>query len=102
MGRYQFAENSLYEVAWERMDCGATTSYREDIYILKKGESISWFSNPILRADKSEGLRVSWLTPNQVEITFSNARIHSFKNYWYNQHANGLETISILLKQATE
>jgi hypothetical protein len=99
MGRYSFSQKSSYEVVWERMDCGATTSYRDDIHILKKGENISWFTDPILRADKSDGLKVSWLAANQIEINFNSARIHKFKNYWYNQQDNDLEIINVSLKE---
>ena len=95
IGRYQFSNDSLY-------DCGATTSYRDDIYILKKDENISWFSSPILSADKSDGLKIIWLSPNKVEIKFNNARIHGFKNYWYNQRDKGLDTINIFLNQVSE
>ncbi len=81
--RYSFMKHSRYEAVVKSMDCGATTSTKSAVYLLKKNDEISWWDKPVLVADKLEEFSLRWESEACLTFNFKKARIHEFKNFWY-------------------
>ena len=71
------------ELLIKSKDCGATTSKVKKIYIVKKDKEVSFWSSPVLFAEKFENLSIVWEHEDKVTITYSRAVIREFQNNWY-------------------
>lgn len=76
--------DSMVEAILVRANAGATTSYVYSLYIVPTGEK-KIKGNELFRADKVEGLDISWKENRYLEIKFKKGRIFYFKNFWLSE-----------------
>ena len=60
--------------------CGATVSNIHNVSIIEKNHKIKE-GNIVLKADKVEDLILLWRDNENLEISYTNARIWNFKNF---------------------
>ena len=70
-----------------RGNCGATTSFTENIFIVPAGEKTPKPKDDYQRflADHVDGLELEWREPKVLEIKYNVARIFKFTNFWQSQ-----------------
>jgi hypothetical protein len=75
------------EVVHVRGNCGATTSYSENIFIVPIGDKTpkSKDGNQAFLADHVDGLNLVWREPRVLEIHYKEARIFNFTNFWHSK-----------------
>lgn len=62
-------------------NCGATTSYVYNIFLVSKGKSIGK-ADPVFRADHVKDLTMQWQATKRLELRYKEARIFHFSNFW--------------------
>ena len=85
-------ENNKAEFIHVRRNCGATTGYSHHVYIIPVSESYE-NHEPILVADKANNLSLSWREGPELVISYDNARIFSFTNFWRSKKLNNYKYI---------
>jgi len=63
-----------------KANCGATTSYVYKVAIVPFGEEV--LDNYVFLADKPNWLEVHWVENKQLSITYNEARIFQYTNFW--------------------
>jgi hypothetical protein len=58
-------------------DCGATTSTSTQVFIVPRGKPPGEHDSVFI-ADHVSGLKVDWIAPKQLSISYANARIFNF------------------------
>lgn len=48
-----------------------------------KNEQPLFWSQPVLLMDKFDDLEFVWKSGNEITVSYSKAKIHEFRNYWY-------------------
>lgn len=61
---------------------GATTSLTYEVFIVPRGGVVRKKSLPVFIADKVINLRAKWLRAKLIEISYTDARIFKYKNFW--------------------
>ena len=61
-------------------NCGAASSFAYRVFLAPRGQKIA--NNPLFVADHVSNLNIRWENPHQLVITYSQANIHGFVNYW--------------------
>jgi len=77
--------DNIVDVVVINIDCGVTTSINNSIFIVPKGELIDK-QNPVFVADKVCDLKVKWIKPKFLAISYVKARIFKFTNFWNSRH----------------
>jgi len=73
------------EAIVDEVNGGATSSFAYSIYLVAKGsDKLPPSDHAVFRADHVEKLKVSWINPRLMEITYHRARIFQFTNSWGN------------------
>jgi len=67
-----------------KTDAGATTSFAYSIHIVPKGRA-PIRDHECFVADHVKNLEVSWVQSNLLEISYSQARIFKFTNFWHSR-----------------
>lgn len=78
---------------------GATTSESYHLYLVPKG---SKFKNKqeLFIADHVQNLKIKWLKEKQLQISYDEARIFHFSNFWQSKKVENLKYIvGLQLKQ---
>jgi len=70
----------------------ATTSIIYELYIVKRGASISE-GNALLRLDHEDGLIIGWSKPRLLNIRYKTARIYHFTNFWLSKDLDNFKYI---------
>jgi len=81
------SQDDIVDVVLLKKDCGATTSISNMIYIVPKGGSIRKIE-PIFVADHIRKLEVKWVKPKLLTISYAEARIFGFTNFWHSKKVN--------------
>ena len=85
------SQDGVVDAVLVERDCGATTSVSSMIYIVKKGDTIkkqnilSLFrktQNLVFVAEHARDLEVIWTKPKLLSISYAEARIFSYTNFW--------------------
>ena len=78
-------------------DAGATTSTEYYLYIVPAGQRVKpgdeGENHPCLVADHLKDLKVSWKDSRLLQIQFEEARIHSFRNFWYHRAVQNFHNV---------
>ena len=61
-------------------NCGAASSFAYRVFLAPRGQKIT--GEPLFVADHVSNLNIRWENPHQLVITYSQANIHGFVNYW--------------------
>ena len=76
---------------------GALEPYAYDVYLAKLGSKN--LGNPVLVAFGKNDLKLRWVSPKLLEISYSDACIASFHNHWGSMELqNGFYDVEIRLK----
>jgi hypothetical protein len=75
-----------------RTNCGATTGFFHQIFIVAAGARYQ-DESPIFAADKAEHIAVKWLDAQTLEISSDSARIFNFKNFWQSKNVDNFQYV---------
>jgi hypothetical protein len=77
--------NGLYDAVILQGNCGATTSYSYKIYIIKKVKKLKneHLKFEVFISDHVENLKISWESSKKLLITYDEARIFKYRNFYY-------------------
>ena len=78
--RVKSPDQQVEAIVVER-DCGATTSASKSIFLAPTGMEPN-SDSPVFFADKIDGLDVQWQGSKVLAVEYTQARIHSFTNFW--------------------
>ena len=82
-------------------NCGATTGYAHQIYIVVPGTSYH-DAKPIFVADKVDNLAVTWSGKRTLEISYDSARIFNFTNFWQSSEVDNFQyVIKVSLREGS-
>lgn len=73
-------------------NCGATTGFSYHLYITIPNRDIGQ-EEPVLVADNSEGLSIQWLNAKSLVVSYTNARIFDFTNFWQSRDLDNFQYI---------
>lgn len=73
-------------------NCGATTSYSYRVSVVQAGK-IPVESDMIFFADKTESVSVSWQAPKKLVVSYKEARIFKFTNFWSSKELDNFQYI---------
>lgn len=73
-------------------NCGATTSYSYRVSVVQAGKT-PVESDIIFLADKAERVTVSWQAPKKLVISYKEARIFKFTNFWSSKEFDNFQYI---------
>lgn len=93
----QSSPDEIVDAMVLKTDCGATTSYSYRVFITPRGESP--ISDEIFLADKVENLNIFWISPKSLLITYTGARIFTFKNFWQSKEINNSQYVVSITEQ---
>lgn len=82
------------EAVHVRGNCGATTAYSEQIYIVTTGGKLpaeKEFSKFV--ADHADGLEMAWREQKVLEVRYNKARIFKFSNFWGSNDVENFEYV---------
>ena len=97
----QANESNTVEIVVIERNCGATTSIAHSVGIVPAGTAPDDDSIVFL-ADKVNNLRVRWTADASVLISYDEAQIHHFKNFWLSQRlADGSFVVAIEERQGS-
>lgn len=71
-------------------NCGATTSYSYRIFVVQAGKT-PVESDMVFLADKAESVSVSWQVPKKLMISYKEARIFKFTNFWSSKELDNFQ-----------
>jgi hypothetical protein len=76
--------DSLVEAVLISGNGGATTRLVFQVYIIDAGAKLDVKSddNAVFTADYTNNVRMNWKANRLLEISYEEARIHNFKNFW--------------------
>jgi len=75
-------------------NCGATTAYSEQVYIVPMGGKFPTegkFAQFI--ADHTDGLEIVWREQKVLEVRYNKARIFKFSNFWESKDVENFEYV---------
>ncbi|KPA19168.1 hypothetical protein MHK_000613 [Candidatus Magnetomorum sp. HK-1] len=81
----QTSPDNLVDVIVINRNCGATTSISNSVYIVPKGELTDKY-RPVFVADHVVNLKVKWLKSKFLVISYAEARIFEFTNFWNSRY----------------
>ncbi len=84
--------DKIVDVVVTKANCGATTSYSYRVSVVQTGKT-PVESDIIFLADKAEGVSVFWQTPKKLVISYKEARIFKFKNFWSSKDLDNFQYI---------
>ena len=84
--------DKIVDVVVTKANCGATTSYSYRVSVVQTGKT-PVESDIIFLADKAEGVSVFWQTPKKLVISYKEARIFKFKNFWRSKDLDNFQYI---------
>jgi len=71
------------EAVLDEVNGGATTSYAYSLYLVPKGVTkLPSRNSAIFVADHIDGLHVEWAESKLLQVTYREARIFQFTNFW--------------------
>lgn len=73
-------------------NCGATTSYSYGVSVVQAGKT-PVESDIIFLADKAESVSVYWQAPKKLVISYKEARIFKFTNFWSSKDLDSFQYI---------
>jgi hypothetical protein len=71
---------------------GATTPYKSEIYIIESGR-IPGAESPCFVSDHELNLKLSWSAERLLTISYDEARIFTFTNFWSSQNVQDFQYI---------
>jgi len=78
-----------------KIDCGATASYSYRVFITPVGEK--YLEDSVFLGDKVKGLNVSWDSSKTLLISYDEARIFEFRNFWQSKRVDNFQyKVSVL------
>ena len=72
-------------------DCGATSDTAYRIYVVRAGDTYG--GNPLFNADRVDGLDISWIAPKRLMISYRQARIFNFSNFWHSKEVENFKYV---------
>lgn len=101
VSRLTSPDNKVDAVLVER-NVGATTSYSYHVYIVPKGTKVKRGHEKFI-ADKVSHIKIEWLQSKLLQISYEQARIFHYSNFWQSREVDNFEYIvEIRLKPTTE
>lgn len=82
-------------------NCGATTSYSYRIYVVQAGRT-PVEHDMIFLADKAEDVRVSWQAQRKLLISYQEARIFKFTNFWSSRDLDNFQYVVTVVEVQRE
>lgn len=73
-------------------DCGATTSYSYRVSVVQAGKT-PVESDTIFLADNAENISIFWQAPKKLVISYKEARIFKFTNFWSSKELDNSQYI---------
>ena len=83
--------DKLVDAVVIKNNCGATTSFSYRIFVVPVGEDTK--KNSIFLADKVEGLNIQWTSSKKLLITYADARIFEYTNFWQSKKIQNFDYI---------
>jgi len=83
--------DGLVDALIMKINCGATTDYSYKVYIVPKGTKPN--ENHVYLSDKTNSLEISWVAPKSLLITYDNARIFEYTNFWQSKNVENFKYI---------
>lgn len=72
-----------------KVNCGATTDYSFRVHIVPAGSEP--LGNHVFLADHIKGLEVNWIENQKLAITYDEARIFEYTNFWHSKELDNFE-----------
>lgn len=82
-----------------KTNCGATTGYSYNIFIVPKGKQPS-DNDSVFSSDKTEDLNISWASSSELLITYREARIFQFTNFWQSEDIDNFNYVVSIVEQS--
>jgi hypothetical protein len=97
--------DSQFEAVLVDGDAGATTSTVYKIYVVGTGTKLELDpqkDSSVFAADHLKGFDIRWKEPKLLEIHYEEARILSFRNFWFGRDSqNARFVVELQLRPAT-
>ena len=97
--------DGIVDVVHVRGDCGATTSFSENVFIVQNGAETPAPKEryQVFSADHIEGLKLIWRESKVLEIHYKEARIFHFTNFWHSKNVQNFSyVVEIRLRPQAE
>ncbi len=82
------------------VNCGATSSYSYRVNIVPKDSDIT--DDYVYLSDKTSGLDISWKGIKNLSITYNEARIFKFTNFWQSKEVDNFHYIVSITESNSE
>jgi hypothetical protein len=83
--------DSLVDAIIVTSNAGTTTSVGYHIFIVPKGSHPKELKFAIFSADHVTDLQVFWQQPKYLKLTYRNARIFKFTNFWQSKYIDNFQ-----------
>lgn len=84
--------DKLADAVISMSDCGATTSNSYRVYVVKVGGG-PVEDDVVFLADKVEDINVFWQAPRKLLISYKEARIFRFTNFWSSEEMDNFRYV---------
>jgi len=72
---------------------GATSGFSYSLFVVKKGSGIDKSNDVLLQADHLTNMRLAWKSDRILEISYDEARIFKFKNFWQSKDVQNFQYV---------
>ena len=79
-------------------DCGATTSVAISVFIVPAGGDTDG-ERPVFKANRVDGLEVTWEAPKDLRIRYGRARIFNYTNFWWSREIENFKYVVAIREQ---